>query len=408
MAPARPRLTSVIAMVASALALGLTLSGGAWADASVSNVRFGGDGDRTRVVVESDAPLEYRVFSLAQSGARIVVDLPRVRWGLDGADIGAGQRGLTGHGVVARVRYAHTTASVSRLVLDLETPALVARHFRLDPSNGRPHRLVIDLERADPAVFIAAAGAAQSAAQPASSAPAGIRAERERRVVVLDPGHGGRDPGATGGGGTREKDVNLAVAALVRDRLVATGRYTVVMTRSDDVYLSLEERVDVARGASADLFISFHADSSSAGPAARGASVYTLSERARDRGRDLLADDDNWLIDVEPVATRPEVNAILVDLAQRMTKNESAVFAQRLIPRLADVGPLLTNTHRKAGFFVLLAPDVPAILLEMGFLSNPDDEDRLSDPRARARIARAVSGAVDDYFANHDRLLAAR
>jgi N-acetylmuramoyl-L-alanine amidase len=214
--------------------------------------------------------------------------------------------------------------------------------------------------------------------------------------VVIDPGHGGRDPGAVGVTGVREKDIVLDAALKLREALESRGRYQVALTRGDDRFIELEERVNFARAQNADLFISLHADAH-ANRETSGASVYTLSERGANRAQTLMA-AQNWEIDLGAAPRQGVVGDILVDLAQRETTNRSAEFAEIVISELGTVAPLLRNTHRNAGFFVLLAPDVPAVLIETGFLSNVQDERRLADPRARQNAAEAMAQAVDAYF----------
>jgi N-acetylmuramoyl-L-alanine amidase len=225
-------------------------------------------------------------------------------------------------------------------------------------------------------------------------------------VIVIDAGHGGRDPGATGVGGLREKEVTLDSALQLRDLLEATGRYHVVLTRDADVFLPLPARLGLAREHGADLFISLHADASE-NPSARGASVYTISERGQSRGRQM-AEAQDWEMDLGEAPDDAFVEDILMDLAQRETTNRSANFARTLIEALEPVTPLLRNTHRSAGFFVLLAPDVPAILLEMGFLTNVEDERRLGDRRERGRLMQAVAQAVERHFAAQPSLMLAQ
>ncbi|MEM6626903.1 MAG: N-acetylmuramoyl-L-alanine amidase, partial [Pseudomonadota bacterium] len=344
----------------------------------VQDVRFGAAGDRTRVVVEADQPLKYEYFTLADGALRVVVDLPRVRWSIGGltAESGSGQ----GQGVVAGYRFAHRTPETSRLVLDLSSPAIVSKHFTLPPASTAPaHRLVLDLEKVPMSAFNANATAPKPKASPRKLA-------KRKPMIVIDPGHGGKDPGAKGVRGALEKDVNLAAAKALADALRRTGRYEVALTRGTDIFLELQERVEKARDFEADLFISLHADAGSK-PATRGASVYTLSASGEQRAEKMRERQD-WVLSVETDETRsPEVNGILVDLIQRETKNQSAQFALALIPALKKANwPALTNTHRNAGFFVLLAPDVPAVLLEMGFMTNVHDEALLTSERHRRRL----------------------
>jgi N-acetylmuramoyl-L-alanine amidase len=217
-------------------------------------------------------------------------------------------------------------------------------------------------------------------------------------VIVIDAGHGGRDPGARASDGTYEKLVTLAAARALKARLERSGRYKVVLTRDKDVFIPLEQRVKIARRAGADLFISLHADAGS-DESLRGASVYTLSENGSARIARRVMARDKVLGEVNLPGSDRAVNQILLDLTQRATRNQSATFAQLLLNEVDDVAPLLRGSHRDAGFVVLLAPDVPAVLLEMGFLTNPDDERLLTDPAARRRIAAAVADSIDGYFA---------
>lgn len=379
------------------------LSAAAGERPTVSTVRFGPGEDDTRIVVEADAAPRYSVYLLAEQGDRAVLDLEPVDWALEGTDIGAGQRAGAGAGLVGQYRYAHNSPSTSRLVFDLDAPVRVKRHFVIEPSAAFPlYRLVVDLERTDRESFLAAAGF------PRAGLAKSVAEEPEELVVVVDAGHGGKDPGAQGRRlRLREATVNLEIAKALKARLERDKRYRVVMTREDDRFIELEDRVKVAREAGADLFISIHADSAESGSAA-GASVYTLSERAEHRSKDEILTKQNWLIDIDFEGRRPEVNSILVDLAQRETKNQSAAFADLLIPQLKTVGSVLRNTHRSAGYKVLLAPDVPAVLVEVGFLSNAGDEAALAQSGHRDKVAQALADAIDAYFDRRRRLYAAR
>jgi N-acetylmuramoyl-L-alanine amidase len=283
--------------------------------------------------------------------------------------------------VERRYRFGPRPDGVSRLVLDLDAPASLVRQ----ELGGR---------RSPEVSFDLAASAAAVAPAPQRFEPPAR--DGRRRTIVVDAGHGGRDPGAIGTTGVREKDVVLDAALQLREALEASGRYRVALTRDADRFVELEDRVRFARTQNADLFISIHADSSP-NHGATGASVYTLSERGADRAQNMMS-SQNWNLDLGEAPRRGAAHDILVDLAQRETTNRSAQFAQTVIPCLGEVSPLLSNTHRNAGFFVLLAPDVPAVLIETGFLSNVADERRLSDPRARQRMAWAMAQAVDSYF----------
>jgi N-acetylmuramoyl-L-alanine amidase len=220
-------------------------------------------------------------------------------------------------------------------------------------------------------------------------------------LIVIDPGHGGRDPGAIGKNGLFEKTVTTAAAKELQRLLLATGRYDVTLTRYGDVFVEHDDRVRIAREQQADLFISIHADSTNS-RSTRGASVYTISDRARNRSRRIV-NNQNWIMDVD-LADQPDpVGDILVDLAQRSTKTQSEAFADILLSNLEGQTRLVGNSHRRAGYYVLLAPDVPAVLLELGFLSNPQDEKLLKTHAHRAKLMRSVRRSVDEYFAGPGR-----
>lgn len=221
-----------------------------------------------------------------------------------------------------------------------------------------------------------------------------------RQVVVIDPGHGGVDPGAIGISGIYEKYVTYSMAQELQRQLEKTGHYRVHLTRDRDVFIPLRERTAIARQLNADLFISLHADVVK-DPDIRGLSVYTLSQNASDAEAQTLADKENKAdliagIDLSHETT--DVTNILIDLAQRETMNRSAGFAGEIVEELGRDTPLLSNTHRFAGFAVLKSPDVPAVLIEMGYLSNPVDEKNLRQPEYRAKLAHAISRAVERYF----------
>lgn len=361
-------------LLAGATALtSAALTGRAWADGptGVRRVTLAQIGQGVRLSVTLDRSTEFRTMFLSGPD-RFVVDLANARWGLPQGEAGHGP----GAGVVRGYRYAPREGGFARLVLDLDAPATLVRQ---ELTGGQAPALAFDLA--------------------VSGLPAAPRAPLEmsgRRTIVIDAGHGGRDPGAIGATGVREKDVVLDHALHLRAALEARGRYRVALTRDNDRYVELGDRVGFARAQNADLFISVHADSG-ANAEARGASVYTLSERGADRAQNLMASQD-WDLNLGESPRDASVGDILVELTQRETTNRSAQFAQTLIPRLGRVAPLVSNTHRNAGFFVLLAPDVPAVLIETGFLSNIADERRLTDPRSRQALAEAMAGAVDAYF----------
>lgn len=261
---------------------------------------------------------------------------------------------------------------------------------------GTTRRFVVSL--------LLAAGAGALFARPAEAARAGDHPPRPRpkprlkppAVIVLDPGHGGRDPGAIGYRGTHEKDVTLEVCRAVRSALAVDRAVKVLLTRSDDRFLALPDRVEIAQAARADLFVSIHADAAP-NPAARGLSAYTLSEKASDDFAGQLADRENKVDSIYGVDLRRtdrETAAILLDLARRHSHNASLAARKRIVEAAADGWRLLDNPMRSANFAVLKSAEVPSVLVETGFLSNPEDERVLRDPRARGRIAKLLAGEL--------------
>ncbi len=223
------------------------------------------------------------------------------------------------------------------------------------------------------------------------------RGAGRKPVIFIDAGHGGRDPGAIGTKGTYEKILTSKASASLKELLEKTGRYDVRMTRERDVYVDHDLRLRLAREGGADLFISIHADSAGS-KNARGASVYTLADRARGRSKTLVSNSQNWIMDVDLSKQSDPVGDILVDLAQRKTESQSEQFADILLSELSGSTHLVGNSHRRAGYFVLLAPDVPAVLLELGFLSNAQDETLLLKSSHRDKMMRSVVTSIDRYF----------
>lgn len=224
-----------------------------------------------------------------------------------------------------------------------------------------------------------------------------------RPLVVIDAGHGGHDPGAVSAEtGQREKDITLAIAQAIKAELIRSGRVRVALTREDDRFLILGERSEIAHAIKADLFISIHADSALPGSTANGATIYTLSEVASDREAQLLAQRENRadiINGVNLARQRGEVASILLDLAQRESMDASAGFANLLKREATGLIPFRPDYHRMAGFVVLKAPDMPSILLEVGYVTNPDDLARLASDTGKTNIARGIRRAVEIHFA---------
>lgn len=379
--------------------------------------RVAGDADRTRFVADLTAPLGFTAYVLPDP-YRVIIDLPQVSFDLPP---GAGSEAL---GLVSGFRFGPLAEGRSRIVLDTEGPVLIENAFLREPEAGKPARLVVDLVRTSPEKFAVqlkadepAALAAQAAAEAAVPKPrpkpgseaavvspeeSGARAQRGgRRLVVIDPGHGGIDPGAIGQGKTREKDVVLAYGLVLRKVLEEQGNIDVVMTRDEDRFVSLRDRVRIARENEADLFIAIHADTVR-GPEARGATIYTLSEKASDAEAEALAHKENRADIIPGVhleTESEEVTDILIDLVQRESKTHALVFARKAVAEMEPVTDFTGKPMRSAGFVVLKAPDVPSVLVELGYLSSRQDEKQLNDPAWRERVARAMAGAIQKYFA---------
>ncbi|MDP3377227.1 MAG: N-acetylmuramoyl-L-alanine amidase [Brevundimonas sp.] len=378
-------MTALAFVVLSVLLLTATRGLALGAEGDVLRVRFGGDAQRTRVVIDLDASTRGTLVEAGGSG-QLIVDLDNIR-------AGRGQSGQ-GMGLVRAYRVAQA-GSRSRVELALASGVEVERRFLLSPGDGVDHyRYVIDLKATGQT-----STAAPMPSQPRTAAATSPRSRRgdHRPLIVIDPGHGGRDPGASGQHG-RESAVTLAAGLALKAELERTGRYRVLMTRSTDVYVGLPRRVEIAREAGADLFISLHADAG-ADPATRGASVYTLSEQGAGRAVREFTGREDWHRDLHLPGQDPSVDRILLDMTQRSTQNRSALFARSLLGEIERTGhPMLRRSHRDAGLAVLLAPDVPAVLLEMGFVTNPEDERILMDERRRRELMRGVVRGIDVYF----------
>ncbi len=442
--------------------------------ATAIGTRLGGNGDRTRFVADLTKPVNFSI-TLLDEPYRVIVDMPDVEFSLPEG------LGKIGHGLVKAYRYGPFAEGKARIVMDTSGPVKVAQAFVIQPVNGQPARLVIDLAASNVADFVtanafasgalaaiaaseeptslkvteapedeapsidiealieemrkAAAEAEKHEAEAAAARIAALTAEaiksqeKERenlvlpkekptigkqaselakpkrpreRIVVIDAGHGGVDPGAISRRGTKEKFITLAFSKTLRDKLAKTGRYKVYLTRSGDRFIRLRDRVTFARHKNAGLFISVHADSIRRGKA-RGATVYMLSERASDREAAALARKENQsdvIAGVDLGIESKQVSGILIDLAQRETNNHSMFFARKLSTRIGAVARLTRKPIRSAGFRVLKAPDVPSVLLELGYLSSAKDEKNLVSPKWRAKIATTMVGAIDAFFAD--------
>jgi N-acetylmuramoyl-L-alanine amidase len=363
------------------------------------DARVVGDPKRTRFIADLNANIDVAVFMLADP-YRVVVDLPELRFGLPE------NAGSEGRGMISAYRYGQISHGKSRIVLDVTGPVAVDKFFVVAPSDNQPARLVIDVVPATRAAFLAASNAYRRSQAAAESS----QRERElaapspasgRPVVVLDPGHGGIDNGTRGATGVLEKEVTLAFANVLRDKLEKTGLYDVFLTRTDDTFVSLPDRVIFAQNHHARLFVSIHANSFPS-PGVRGTTIYTVSEKASDKMAEDAAKSENQsdvLAGLDMTNTdSDQVKDILIDLTRRETRNFGTVFAHNLVQELKASNRMFKVPHQEAGFRVLEAPDVPSAMVELGFMTNADDEKLLLSDDWRQKTADSIAGAIADYF----------
>lgn len=372
-------------------ASGMTVAGGWWPSAAlagsqarVQSLRTSVDGEVTRLVFDLSGPVDHALFTLSEPD-RVVIDMRKARL--------TGELRLRAESVgpLEGVRHAPRNEEDLRVVLDLSRPSN-PRSFLLRPTDDSGHRLVIDLQ--------------QEGKGTAGSPAVGEERPRSRDVIVaIDAGHGGKDPGAIGPGGTYEKDVVLAIAKRLEVLVKREPGMKPVMIRTGDYFLPLRERIHRARQNHADVFISIHAD---AAPDARaqGSSVYMLSERgATSEAARWLAQRENEAdsrLGAVPISDKDDVLAsVLLDLSQTATLEASNTLADSLIRELHRVGKVRRARVERAGFAVLRSPDVPSVLVESAFLSNPHEERKLKTAAFQQSTAEALLGGLQDYFSRH-------
>jgi N-acetylmuramoyl-L-alanine amidase len=371
------------------------------ANAIVAEVTVRVDDKGARLDLLFNRPVEPQVVTL-DAPDRLVLEFPATAFQTQGQ----GER--RAQGLVAAYRYGFVTPTRSRLVIDLRAPAQIARIERQARAGGEATLLSIDLQRVERDVFTRAARESEARLVMPPPPRPDIRPDPSdpRPVVVLDPGHGGIDPGASAPGGIQEKALVLAFAQRLRDRIERSGRARVVLTRDDDTFLTLSERVAIARRVQADLFVSIHADTLSGSPEVRGATVYTSSERASDVEAARLAEKEN-LSDAnagsDTQETESEIADILSDLALRETRLFSQKAAHLVVSDMNGILRLHKNPRRAAGFRVLTAPDVPSILIELGYLSSAEDLALLRTEEWRDKATGAIARAIDRYLAGRGR-----
>jgi N-acetylmuramoyl-L-alanine amidase len=379
-----------------------------------SGVRLAGDGKQIRFILDLDQPIPVHAFPLADP-YRVVIDIPQVSFQLPPGI------GTTGRGLIKAFRYGLVMPGGSRIVFDLTGPAKITSASVLEAANGQPPRLVLELEEVDRTSFVQslpvenrpelrpAIADTKEEAPPVATTPAKLEAPAAsvsspdpRPVIVIDPGHGGLDNG-TQWDGASEKTLVLAFGLALRDRIEKSGKYRVVMTRTDDTFIPLDERVKFARSQSASLFVSIHADALPRHEGeAQGATIYTLSDRASDAEAERLAETENKADAIGGVNLTQEptdVADILIDLAQRETRTFSNRFARLLMGEMKTVTRMHKHPLKSAGFRVLKAPDVPSVLVELGYVSNKDDLEHLASDNWRSRTVGSVAHAIDAFFA---------
>ncbi|MFO1123444.1 MAG: N-acetylmuramoyl-L-alanine amidase [Hyphomicrobiales bacterium] len=408
-------------LAALLLLLGLQALPGRAAESVMTATRIAGDETRTRFVADLSVAPGFTAYVLPDP-YRVVIDIPNVRFELP-RGLGNKTRGL-----ISAYRFGEVDSGKSRIVIDTKGPVLIEKSFAVPPQAGQPARIVLDLVattaeaftatlKADEEETSAAIAAAEppeaeplSIPSPSATAPAvasgapqpdgAVLPKRQRKLVVIDPGHGGIDPGAIGRNKTKEKDVVLAFGLKLREQLLRDGRYDVVMTRSGDEFISLKDRVRIARQREADLFIALHADTVR-GAEARGATIYTLSEKASDAEAEALAHKENRadiIAGIDLGSEKEEVTDILIDLVQRESKSHALLFARKAVVALKPEIQFTGKPLRSAGFVVLKAPDVPSVLIELGYLSSTHDEQQLVSPAWQTRVATALAAGIDRYF----------
>ncbi len=375
-------------------------------------------GTLTRVTLVTDQAVPYRAFTLNHP-MRVVIDLPLMAWR---APMNKGDR----KGRIRSYRQSIFQKDTRRVVFDLNAPVIIAAHARQAAANGRGWEYSFDLQPATAMQFQQAigrvavgGGAPQSATRgtkdsslhlandiPAMETAPVLVAPAKTKIplIVIDAGHGGVDSGAIASNGVFEKNITLSVARRLRDTLEATGHYKVHLTRDRDIFIKLPQRVAIARKLGADLFISLHADTIMR-PGVQGASVYTLSEKASDAETAKLAERENavdTLVNVDVGDVEDDVADILIDLVTRDTMNQSKVLAQDVVSTFHQnsILTLPEHPHRSAGFAVLKAPDIPSVLIEMGYLSNRTEANRLINPEHQQKLAEAIVATIDKFFVN--------
>ena len=362
-----------------------------------SDVRLGGDDTQTRLIVDLSQKVEIRAFTLANP-YRVVLDMPQVTFQFPP------KAGEVGRGLIKAFRFGLVMQGGSRMVIDLARPAQVDMAFVLGAANDQPARLVLHLTATEREAFmrsVALESRAPEGSKPQTPPETKVNGD-SRPLVVIDPGHGGIDNGTRAASGEMEKTIVLEFSSLLRDKIEKTGKYRVLMTRTDDTFVALGDRVQFARARQAALFISIHADALRRREGdAQGATVYTLSERASDARAARLAEAENQadvIAGLDLSAEEKDVAGILIDLARRETKTFSVQFAHTVVETLKNATRLHQHPLKSARFVVLKAPDVPSVLVELGYVSNRADLKSLISTEWRDRTAESIVRAIEAFF----------
>ncbi|MCK5858656.1 N-acetylmuramoyl-L-alanine amidase [Abyssibacter sp.] len=373
--------------------LGWLAASGAFAQVELQDVRVWPGPDSTRVVFDLSGAIEHKLFTL-DNPSRVVIDVPNASRGAVG--------GADGRGIVDRVRTGQRSPDTLRLVVDLQKSVRV-KSFVLPPSGRYGHRLVVDLDTGTPTITPA------TRATSAEAPPAPVVPMAEKPIIIaIDAGHGGEDPGARGARGTKEKDVALAISRRLAKLVNAQRNMRAVLIRDGDYYIDHRERTRLAREAQADLFVSIHADAFT-DRRARGSGVYILSQRgaSSEHARTLARrENESDLIGGVRLDDKDDVLAsVLIDISQTAALEASFDAAERMLGEIGTINRLHQTTVQQANFLVLKAPDIPSVLVETAFISNPEEERRLSDSDFQARLAQRLLKGIQGYFSDYRPLM---
>jgi len=371
----------------------------------VTDIRIGTHPDKTRIVIELSQSVPFKAFTLKQENNtpnRLIVDIPPFEWKVQVPKTSP---------LINNIRTGNSSPESGRIVFDLAQEIEIKNAFNIKKQGNKPDRLVIDATKAPLDITAKNTSPPATITTPPLKTQTNLKSQTTKSpspktplylpLIVIDAGHGGNDPGAIGTDKSKEKDITLATAKELAKQLKKTGRYRVHLTRDTDHYIKLYNRVAIARSKEADLFISLHADSIHK-KSVRGASVYTLSNTASDAQTAKLAARENQsdlIAGIDLTHEDKEVVDILLDLAMRDTMNQSKFFANTLVSALRDQGVrTLERPHRYAGFAVLKAPDIPSVLIEMGFMSNSKDVSLLRTSNYRSKISTGIVKSINQYF----------